>query len=343
MAGSTILRITTGLVLLCGSAAAVSAGYQALAERRDRRRHPAPGRLVDIGGRRIHVWRTGLTAPGPTVVGLPSLAGPALDWVALQHEVGDALPLFLYDRGGLGWSDPAPWPRTATTMANELHETLHAAEVAPPYVLAGNSSGGLIARMFLALYPEHVAGLILIDSSHEDQMQRLSVPGERRRDVWGYRRRAARYLLTWNGVRRAAVEVGLRPKFRRDAELQYVPEVVAAAVATSLTSSHRRAAAQELLGVAPSMAEVRAQAGHLGDLPLTVLTAGATNRGELVEPIWQEMQREFARLSHDSRHHIVADSGHFIQHDAPAFSTDPTWSSRTSPAAVGALGATTRR
>ncbi|MCY7287140.1 MAG: alpha/beta hydrolase [Cryobacterium sp.] len=179
--------------------------------------------------------------------------GPALDWVALQREVGDALPLFLYDRGGLGWSDPAPWPRTATTMANELHQTLHAAEVAPPYVLAGNSSGGLIARMFLALYPEHVAGLILIDSSHEDQMQRLSVPGERRRDVWGYRRRAARYLLTWNGVRRAAVEVGLRPKFRRDAELQYVPEVVAAAVATSLTSSHRRAAAQELLGVAPSM------------------------------------------------------------------------------------------
>ncbi len=70
--------------------------------------------------------------------------------------------------------------------------------------------------------------------------------------------------------------------------------------------------------MAPSMAEVRAQAGHLGDLPLTVLTAGATNRGELVEPIWQEMQRGLARLSDDSRHHIVADSGHFIQHDAPA-------------------------
>lgn len=251
MTSSMILRVTTGLVVLWGSTSAVSASYQALAERRDRRRHPAPGRMVDIGGRRIHVWRTGITSPGPTVVGLPALAGPALDWVALQRELGDDLALFLYDRGGLGWSDPGPWPRTAATMANELHETLRASEVAPPYVLAGNSSGGLIARMFIAMHPEHVAGLVLIDSSHHDQMQRLSPPGERRRDVWAYRRRAARYLLTWNGVRRVSVEVGLRPQLRRDAEQQYVPDVVDAAVATSLTSNHRRAAAQELLGMAP--------------------------------------------------------------------------------------------
>jgi len=72
-------------------------------------------------------------------------------------------------RAGVGWSDPPFAPRTSTSIANELHELLHRAGVAPPYVLVGSSIGGEYARVFTAKYPTEVAGLVLVDSSHPDQ------------------------------------------------------------------------------------------------------------------------------------------------------------------------------
>src|SRR5207253_3292277 len=72
-------------------------------------------------------------------------------------------------RAGVGWSDPPFAPRTSTSIADDLHELLHRASVAPPYVLVGSSIGGEYARVFTAKYPTEVAGLVLVDSSHPDQ------------------------------------------------------------------------------------------------------------------------------------------------------------------------------
>jgi pimeloyl-ACP methyl ester carboxylesterase len=63
------------------------------------------------------------------------------------------LTLALYDRAGLGWSDPSPYPRDAVTMALELHTMLKNANIKAPYVLVGHSLGGVVARHFVAKYP----------------------------------------------------------------------------------------------------------------------------------------------------------------------------------------------
>jgi pimeloyl-ACP methyl ester carboxylesterase len=68
-----------------------------------------------------------------------------MDWLAIQRALASDVPVVLYDRGGLGWSDPGIRPRTAARMAEELHALLAAARIEPPYVLAGHSFGGLIA------------------------------------------------------------------------------------------------------------------------------------------------------------------------------------------------------
>jgi pimeloyl-ACP methyl ester carboxylesterase len=90
-------------------------------------------------------------------------------WAVIFPELSRATRTCLYDRAGLGRSDPVPKrPRTSLDVARDLKALLAAADIAPPYVLAGQSVGGMNARMFASLYPETVAGLVLIDSSHPD-------------------------------------------------------------------------------------------------------------------------------------------------------------------------------
>ena len=78
----------------------------------------------------------------------------------------------MYDRAGEGWSDPGPFPRTSAAIANDLHEFLKRTGVAPPYVLAGASFGGLNSRVYHGLFPHDVAGMVLSDSAHEDEPRR---------------------------------------------------------------------------------------------------------------------------------------------------------------------------
>jgi pimeloyl-ACP methyl ester carboxylesterase len=83
-----------------------------------------------------------------------------------------------YDRAGLGWSEPGPKPRDAGTSARELRTALGSMGLPGPYVLAGHSYGGLVAQAFAALFPDDVAGLVLVDASHPDQWVRFGIPSK---------------------------------------------------------------------------------------------------------------------------------------------------------------------
>jgi pimeloyl-ACP methyl ester carboxylesterase len=105
-----------------------------------------------VGGVAVH-------QSGSNVVFLPGAGLLGLDYL---NVAGDAV---LYDRGGTGWSDPVPLPRSATAVASEL---FHVLPGPGPYVLAGHSLGGVYARRFAQMHPDRVAGLLLIDPAHED-------------------------------------------------------------------------------------------------------------------------------------------------------------------------------
>jgi pimeloyl-ACP methyl ester carboxylesterase len=324
-------RVLRAVALGFGAAGLASAAYQSYGMTRDRRRYQPPGDLVDIGGRKLHLLMTPGT--GPSLVIVAALGTPAIDWLAVQRALVPDVPVVLYDRGGLGWSDPGPGPRTAGRMADELHALLTAAGIEPPYVLAGHSLGGLIALIFTARHREQVAGLALIDSSHPDMRKRLPV-GEfltRGRGQWLLR--VVRWRLRPLGLVRLADDLGIRQQITGQARRIYPHDVAAAGRAFMLSSRQRRADVSEMAHLGRSCNEARACLADLGTLPLAVITSSehvpghapdsrtAQRRSRWYTTTWSVLQAEFADLSRNSSHTVAEQAGHHIHRDDPGLVT----------------------
>jgi len=285
-----------------------SAAYQAAGEASDRRKNPPPGCLIDVGGYRLHILCAGQGSPA--VVVIPALGSPGSEWLEVQRAIAHETAVCVYDRAGLGQSDSPVRRRTAATMAGELHALLHGAGCRPPYVLVGHSLGGLVARFFIHLYPNEVAGLALIDSSHPGQRGRL--PKTEMQDYRGGK--LLEVTLAWArplGLRRLARDLG----FRKAAPVAW--------------SRHRRADSGELLAFDAICRQVT---GDLGDLPLTVVTSSERDpnrapgsraqRGRSrCYRAWAVLQDELATLSANSKHAVANRAGHHVHRDDPELVT----------------------
>jgi len=125
---------------------------------------PAPGRLIDIGGRKLHLLCSGHGSP--TVVLVAGGGAYSVDWALVQPKVAAARRVCSYDRAGLAWSHPGPADETVEQTTNDLHTLLRNAGEGGPYVLVGASIGGVYIRAYQRAYPDEVAGLIFSNSSN---------------------------------------------------------------------------------------------------------------------------------------------------------------------------------
>jgi pimeloyl-ACP methyl ester carboxylesterase len=154
------MKVTVTVFLLLISMVAVG-------QQKDKKpAYSPPGQLMDVGGYRLHLNCTG--KGGPAVVLIAGGGDFSFDWGLVQPDVSRFTRACSYDRPGLAWSDPGPTPRTMRQEAYELHTLLKTARIKAPYVLVGHSIGGLVARVYAAQYPKEVAGIVLVDPTHED-------------------------------------------------------------------------------------------------------------------------------------------------------------------------------
>lgn len=281
--------IRRSLLALCGLlilAAAIGAAYQWIATRRDLAAAPPPGRLVDIGGHRLHLWCSGTGSPA--VVLESGLGGASFDWGYVQPAVAEFTKVCSYDRAGMGYSDPGPFPRTTRRVAEEFAQLVDRAGINEPLILVGASIGGLMVRLFASEREQRVAGLVLVDASHEDQTMDLPaiapfVP-----------------ILSSLGVFRM-LDVSFGPEL--DA---LAPSVQRFARATAFRASTYQAAASEGMSLPTSAAEVKASRRKLS-MPVIVITAG---RGS--DDRWRELQRDQVGLSSQGCQMFAEQSGHAI-------------------------------
>lgn len=242
------------------------------------------GRLVDVGGYRLAITESGVGSP--TVILETGLGAPSEVWVPVQREVARFARVCRFDRAGRGQSDPAPTPRNCAEMVADLRALPRNAAVPGPYLLVGNSVGGMNARLYAHRHPGEVAGLVLLDGSHHDQFVRIgdALPApelaapDAHKDFHGF----------WAG--------GWRDPANNAEGVDFVT----------------------------SREQLRA-IDSLGDLPMVVLVSATFLREVPTQPearprlheIWQELQRDLANLSANSAYRVVETSRHFIQRDRP--------------------------
>lgn len=244
---------------------------------------PPPGRLVDVGGgRRLQLFCEGPAKGGPTVIFETGAMGSSLYYRAAQDGTAQVARTCTYDRAGLGWSDPAPYPRSLQDRVDDLHALIVRAKLKGPYVLVGHSMGGLLVRLYAKAYPKDLVGLVLVESSEErfngsaDNVTRVAA--------------SARMM----GLAVTAASNGV------DIPQLHAPHAPATEP-VALRASVFRAGQDDLVAMSTLPDEI-ARLGGLGsldDMPLVVVSRGQRDSqgDETDHVLWMEAQDRLATLS----------------------------------------------
>lgn len=300
----------------------------------------APGRLVDVGGYRLHLNCTGKN--GPTVVLIAGGGDFSFDWGLVQPDVARFTRVCSYDRAGSAWSDPGPTPSTMRQEVYELHTLLLAAGIKGQYVLVGHSIGGLIARVYAEQYPKEIVGMVLVDSTHEDTTLMYQGKLVRVRDSARGTPIPAPQTMK-SGPPKPPTKEDIE-QFQFDQQTFGAPKISPPfdklsppiqAMRLWFLSQPPRAAAGAALWAEELqvMYAARARTPYpLGNIPLVVLLPKA-EYGDPPPGIsldeWKRINEEkhqqkvgFTSLSHNSKLIVAERSGHHIQLDEPQVVTD---------------------
>src|SRR5215469_9211432 len=312
-------RIFKWLIIPLGLIVAAGAIFQFSMRLWESHLYPPPGKLVDIGGLRLHINCTGTGSPAVVMEAGPN--DSSVIWQLVQPEVSKFTRVCSYDRAGFGWSDAPNEPRSSSNIASELARLLTRAAVPGPYVLIGHDFGTLDLRVFAAGHRQEVAGMVFVDSVHPDIHHRppFNVAAQSTIATFYYR------VIPWT------VPFGLprilgwcRNNFRFPNQPKqwdrFVPE---AAAQYCRLQSWRAEEAQ----ITDENGSFYANTGPLGDMPLIVLSrdpqvndfGGFFSPADLVkaERAWMEMQGELRDLSSRSRWIVAKGSRHWIQIHRP--------------------------
>ncbi len=300
---SLIRRISLGFIGLLLIAALVGTAYQWLADRSDLAGTPPPGRLVDVGGYRLHIWCSGEVEPGtPSVLFDSGLGGDSFDWAEITSEISKLTQTCTYDRAGMGYSDPGPTPRTSGQIANELAALIKNSGITSPAVLVGLSFGGYNTRIVASKRPDLVAGLVLVSASHEDQGERDAAAGLPSGKPPDIALKLAPIAASLGILRLAGMTFAAPPERAH-------PNVRPFVRATAYRTSRYHTMANELRHTRESGREVAATRRQLS-IPLVVLSDGKDS-GPGAE-IKRELQADMVTLSTRPCQVIAEDSGHGI-------------------------------
>jgi len=283
----------------------------------------ATAQRVDIGtGQHLHLDCTGRGSP--TVI-LEAGAGDfSFVWSLVQSRVAVRTRVCSYDRGGYWQSDPGTRPRTYAQLALELRTALDRAGEKPPYVLVGQSYGGLVVRGFAKRYARDVKGMVLVDPVHEDEQIVYGGAPHRLRDQARGRTEPEPHIqLDTEYLRLARDSTMMSLGDSLPAPLDRLPrETQRRWLKAASQPLYRMAWAAEIDWSPEELArmhnERRTHRASLGSMPLVVLARTKTTPADTLEPERQALMADLAALSTQGRLEYAPHSGHNIHLEDPA-------------------------
>jgi pimeloyl-ACP methyl ester carboxylesterase len=312
---SIFKKLSIAFVGLAGVALLAGATFEQIGRINARRDYPPPGRMIDIGGRRIQLDCRGKGSP--TVVFESGLGTTgSLDWWRVHDQIAATTRACVYSRAGMMWSDPAPGPRDGNAMAEDLHKTLSMSGEAFPIVLVAQSAGGLIAMIYTRRFPTEVVGLVMVDTSNPDQDRIVRAIRGQSGGAPPMLLNRLEQVLGWTGGYRLYSLL-----FTRE-ETDYPPDQRSAYHAYSPTSFfewvNEEAAWDATLAEADGPHE-------WGNRPVYVMTGGVWPTDPSLTPevanalrrAWRSMHDEQASWSTVSHHEVIPDGLHVLQLQKP--------------------------
>ena len=267
-----------------------------------------PGQMIDVGGHSLYVDCQGPPSARPVVVLEAGMGSVAERWAVVRGLLDPEIRVCAYDRAGLGRSTPVPARTSPTGTVSDLRVLLDRLSPGLPAILVGHSYGGLVARIFAAERPDRVAGLVMVDSAHEDMTRSLPEPA---RDglLENLRAFAGNRALVSTGEFQAAGEPaslaeGLPEPARTRAEYLFGLE------------SHWVASDMEAQAYPAAEAAGR-KATSFGDTPLIVLYVDGYP--DFMRDAWRMLQADLASRSSVSEFELVAGASHRAIQSDPRF------------------------
>lgn len=291
----------------------LSSGYQTFAISDDLKTYPAPGRLIDVGGYRLHINCIGHGEP--TVVLEAGMSGWSTDWILVQPEIAKVTRVCTYDRAGYGWSETGPQPRDSQQVATELHTLLTKAGIEDRIVLVGHSLGGLFVQYYSKTYPQQVAGIVLIDSVHPEQSLRMEESVRRKYEGNLKALASLTRILAPTGLLRLANQPVTVIADKLPIEYQSMVRSM------GFQSKAYRALHAEMASFQQSQADVR-DSKPLPEPPFAVVSSASVRdfppgfSGEYMKDVWDELQADLSKTA-TIPHIIARNSGHYIHLDEP--------------------------
>ena len=286
-----------------------------------------PGQLVSVGGFRLNLHCVGTGSP--TVVFDSGFLDWAPAWSTVQPKIAKWTRACSYDRGGTGFSEAGPMPRTSVRIAEELRGALHRAGIAGPYILVAHAFGGDNVRTFADLYMREVAGLVLVDADATDLEPRWMQEEDRRgRGELVSQLRTCRNAiaehkpLPVSGSGEEQKTCAQQLFFRGLPEVAWSAELNAALLQIAQTKiSMYDAYASEMEQMTQDEVYLQLHRRSFGPRPIRILTSGS-HGVPADDPDHVKYQQEIARaqarwlaLSSNSKQIFVHTSSEYIQFD----------------------------
>lgn len=299
--------------------------YQTIRTNLDLSSYPPPGELVDMGGYHLHMQKMG--EGEVTVVLDAGMACCSLDWALVQPEIAKFARVVSYDRAGYGWSDESPRPRTSQNIVDELYQLLQTSGISPPYILVGHSFGGVNMRLYANRYPEKVFGIVLVDSAHEEHLQKMPTWPRSLFERWLIQPEIATFGAAIGSVRIINHFMDVKKliaSLPEDIQDRYL--------ALMCTTKYVKTVAKEFYYFADSLKQIKEAPKRIENMPLSVISAGrwlmTEERGydreflEEITRVWKSLQKDLVSKSSKGKHIIADHSGHMISYEQPELITE---------------------
>jgi pimeloyl-ACP methyl ester carboxylesterase len=294
-----------GLVSLIFLTLAGGRIYQVVSESEDLARYPAPGELIGVDDRIMHVNCIG--EGSPTVIFELGVGSASAAWSDVHKQVSLFTRACAYDRAGLGYSEPTDQPLRSSNVAQRLQKLLRAAKIEDELVLVGWSAGGVYIREFYGRYPERVEAMLFVDSSHEQQATRMpQTSGNGSDPMLGIARRLAPFgIVRMSGILDRRVERGTGS----DELKSHLKAIYHQSHILDTVWRESEAFNLDISATQPP--------SPVGDLPLIVLTRGNSDTSQQERDARNQLQQELTLLSTNGKQIIASESGHHVYSDQP--------------------------